>query len=199
MARSKANKTGRNAPSEHFTKMVRVVLQTPAWPALSSAAQAIYPFIKLEWHGPKANNNGRIQFSYRQAAKAIGVSVNTAMRAFHDLQAKGFLVVTEMGALGLDGDARGPCYEVTELEMPGRPNGSGRYLFHQWREGKDFPVPKHPKNNPTGKNGRRIPSSKSRRPHLQNEDETPPAIPKLALPVSKMATFSAKLHMQPSL
>ena len=199
MARGKANRTGRNAPSEHFTKMVRVVLQTPAWPALSSAAQALYPFIKLEWHGPKANNNGRIQLSYRQAAKAIGVSVNTAMRAFHDLQAKGFLVVTEMGALGLDGDARGPCYEVTELEMPGRPNGSGRYLFHQWREGKDFLVPKHPKNNPTGRNGRKIPSSNFRRTLLQNEDEPPPVAPKTAFTVFRMATFSPQPHMQPSL
>lgn len=197
MARGKANKTGRNAPSEHFTKMVRVVLQTPAWPALSATAQALYPFVKLEWRGPSANNNGRIQFSYRQATKAIGVSVNTAMRGFHELQAKGFLVATEMGTLGLDGDARSPSYEVTELEMPGRPKGSGRDLFRQWREGKDFPVPKHPKNNPAGKNGRKIPSSKFRRSLLQNEDEVPPAVPKPALPVIKTTTFSAQLHMQP--
>jgi hypothetical protein len=199
MARGKANKKGRNAPSEHFTKMVRVVLQTPAWPALSSAAQALYPFIKLEWRGPKANNNGRIQFSYRQAAKAIGVSVNTAMRAFHDLQAKGFLLVIEMGTLGLDGDARGPCYEVTELEMPGRPNGSGRDLFRQWQEGKDFPVPKHPKNNPTGRNGRKSPSSKSTRSLLQNEDETPLDAPKPVFAVFKMTTNWPQPHLRPSL
>lgn len=199
MARGKVKKTGRNSPSEHFTKMVRVVLQTPAWSALSTAAQALYPFIKLEWRGPKANNNGRIQFSYRQAAKAIGVSVNTAMRAFHNLQAKGFLVVIEMGTLGVDGDARGPCYEVTELEMPGRPNGSGRELFRQWRKGKDFPVPKHPKNNPEGKNGRKIPSSKSTQSDLQNEDETPPDGPKPVLTVLKMTTNWPQPHMRPSL
>ena len=91
--------------------MFRATLQSPAWAALSTTAQALYPFVKLEWRGPNSNNNGRIQFSYRQAAKALGVSVNTAMRAFHDLVAKGFLVVTEMGALGSDGDARGPSYD----------------------------------------------------------------------------------------
>lgn len=199
MARSKVNKTGRNEPSEHYTKMFRAVMRAPAWAALSSSAQALYPFVKLEWRGPNANNNGRIQFSYRQAATAMGVSTNTSMHAFRDLVAKGFLVVTEMGALGSDGDARGPSYEVTELAMPGRPKGSGRELFRQWLDGKDFDVPKHPKNNPTGKNGRRIPSSKSRRSHLQNEDEPPPIVPKPALPIFKMATFSPQLHMQPSL
>lgn len=178
--------------------MMRATLQTPAWAALSTSAQAIYPFVKLEWRGPNANNNGRIQFSYRQAAKATGVTPNTAMRGFHDLQAKGFLVVTEMGALGIDGDARGPSYEVTEIEMPGRPKGSGRDLFRQWREGKDLPIAKHPKNNPAGKNGRRIPSSKFRRPHLQNDDDAPPVAAKTGLPIIKMATFSPQPDTRPS-
>lgn len=199
MARGKANRTGRSPPSEHYTKMFRSTLQTPAWAALSASAQALYPFIKLEWHGPNFNNNGRIRFSYRQAAKALGATPNTAMRAFHDLVAKGFLVVTEMGALGLDGDARGPSYEVSEIEMPGKPKGSGRELFRLWREGKDFPVPKHHQNNPVGKNGRKAPSSKVIRSYLQNEDEPPAYAPKPAYNVVKMATFSPRPHMQPSL
>lgn len=199
MARGKANKTGRTPSSEHFTKMFRATLQTPAWAALSASAQALYPFVKLEWHGPSFNNNGRIRFSYRQAAKALGATPNTAMRAFHDLLAKGFLVVTEMGALGLDGDARGPSYELTEVEMPGRPKGSGRELFRQWREGEDFPVPKHHQNNPAGRNGRRTPSSKVTRSCLQNEDEPPMSATKPAFTVLRMTTISPHPHMQPSL
>lgn len=199
MARRKADRTGRSPPSEHYTKMFRSTLEAPAWTALTSSAKALYPFIKLEWRGPSANNNGRIQFSYRQAARALDVTPNTAMRAFHDLQAKGFLVVTEMGALGSDGDARGPCYEVTELNMPGLPNGSARALYHQWQKGRDFPVPKHQKNNPTGRNGRRIPSSKLRRSHRQNEDETHPPPLKTAFPVVKKATISPQPYIRPSL
>lgn len=179
--------------------MFRATLLAPAWAALSPSAQALYPFIKLEWHGPNFNNNGRIRFSYRQAAKALGATPNTAMRAFHDLLAKGFLVVTEMGALGLDGDARGPTYEVTEIEMPGKPKGSGRELFRQWREGKDFPVPKHHQNNPAGRNGRKIPSSESRRSYPQNEDEVRAPAQKSTFAVLKMATSWPHPHMQPSL
>lgn len=178
--------------------MFRAVMQTPAWAALSTTAQALYPFVKLEWRGPNANNNGCIQFSYRQAAQAIGVSPNTAMRGFHELQAKGFLVVTEMGALGTDGDARGPCYEVTELEMPKRPKGSGRDLFRQWCKGQDFPIARHPKNNPTGKNGRKSPSPKFRRPQLQNEDEPLSICLEPTLPIFKMATFSPQSYVRPS-
>lgn len=174
-------------------------MQTPAWKALSPSAQALYIWVRLEWHGSKNNNNGRIQFSYRQAAEAMGVAPNTAMRAFHDLLAKGFLVVTEMGTLGLDGDARGPSYEITEIEMPGKPKGSGRDLFRFWVDGKDFPFTKHHKNNPTGKNGRKAPSSKPRRSLLQNEDETPAPAPKPAFAVFKIATFSPQPHMRPSL
>ena len=81
MARRKVDKTRRSRPVEHYTLMFRATLQAPAWAALSSSAQALYPFVKLEWRGPNSNNNGRIQFSYRQAAKALGVTVNSAMRA----------------------------------------------------------------------------------------------------------------------
>ncbi|WP_137109751.1 hypothetical protein [Rhodobacter sp. SY28-1] len=199
MAGHKVNKTGRNKPLDHFTKMYRATLQTPAWAALTTSAQALYPFVKLEWRGPNSNNNGHIRFSYRQAAKAIGVSVNTAMHAFHELQAKGFLVVTEMGVLGIEGDARGPSYEVTEIELPGKPRGSGREVFRQWRKGKEFPVAKHPKNNRSGKNGRRIPSSNFRRSHHQKGEETSPCTAKPILPIFKLATFSAQPHVRPSL
>lgn len=110
--------------SEHFTKMIRNTMETQAWAALSTTAQAIYPFLKLEWRGPDANNNGRIRLSVRQAAAKIGVGVNTAARGFQDLQAKGFIVVKTKGALGVDGEARGPSYELTELAMPKDPSGA---------------------------------------------------------------------------
>jgi hypothetical protein len=193
MVQRKVNKTGRNLSSEHFTKMFRSTMQTPAWAALSSSAQSVYPWVKLEWRGPNANNNGRIQFSYRQAAKAIGTTPNTVMAAFRDLQAKGFLVVTQMGVLGIDGDARGPSYEVTEIAMPGCPNGSGRELFRQWLKGRDFPIVMHAKNNPTGKNGRKIPSSKFRRSHLQNDDDSVLVDPKTSAPHLQIEDDLAKI------
>ena len=114
---------------EHWTSLVRNMMEEPAWRALSTAAQALYPWLKLQWRGADANNNGKIRFSVRQAAKALGVSMNTAAKAFHDLQAKGFIVVTEPARLGFSGEAKSPAYEITELAIPSREERVGRKLY----------------------------------------------------------------------
>ncbi|MBX3496647.1 MAG: hypothetical protein KF769_10430 [Parvibaculum sp.] len=151
----KANKKGRSKESDHFTKIHRSVMETPAWPALSPVAQALYLWLKFEWRGDHFNNNGKIRLSCRQAADRVGVSINTAARAFRDLQAKGFIVVTVMGALGTEGLARGPSYELTELPRPASASSVARMLYKTWRPGQDFPVARHNANNPRGRNGKR--------------------------------------------
>lgn len=137
---------------EKFTKMILNTMQTEAWRALPPVAQALYPWIKLEWRGPNMNNNGKLRLSVRQAAKCLGCSVNTAAHAFHALQAKGFIVVTEGARLGVGGKGTSPAYEVTELALPG--GNVGRKLYLEWKAGDDFAVQKGQVANPTGKNGR---------------------------------------------
>lgn len=137
--------------SEHWTKMIRHTMEEPAWRALSTTAQALYPWLKLEWHGPDANNNGNIRLSVRQAAMRLGVGRDTAARAFHDLQAKGFIVLTQPSHLGVDGAAMSPAYELTELKMPSA-DGDGRKLYKQWQDGREFPVRMANANNRTGRN-----------------------------------------------
>lgn len=173
----KANRTGRSDASggEHWTKMIRPTMETPAWRALSLCAQALYPWLKLEWHGPNANNNGKISLSVRQAAEVLGVRPDTAGKAFHDLQAKGFLVLTQHGTLGIRGEAKAPSYEITEIALPNSPNRGGRNLFAQWAAGKDFPVQKMRPNNPEGINRK----SES---HLEARDSA----------VTKIVTFRGK-------
>jgi len=149
--------------SEHFTQMIRSTMEEPAWRALSSTAQALYPWLKLEWRGSKANNNGKIRLSVRQAAQCLGCGNDTAARAFHDLQAKGFIVVTMPARLGLDGEAKAPTYELTELALPHSGQNGGRKLYREWRLGHDFPVAKAMANNPRGRNGKA-------KPCHQNED-----------------------------
>lgn len=140
--------------AEHWTKMLRPTMQEPAWRALSTTAQALYPWLKFEWHGPEMNNNGKIRLSVRQAVECIGgISKSTAARAFQELQAKGFIVITEHARLGVDGAACSPAYEITELKMPGTEKGQdGRKMYRDWRPGRDFPVHKANANNPVGKN-----------------------------------------------
>ena len=149
--------------SDHWTKMIRVTMQEPAWRALSSTAQALYPWLKLEWGGPSKNNNGRIRLSVRQAADRLGVSLNTAGKAFHDLQAKGFIVIVDPAYLGSSGRAKSPDLEITELPLPQSSRADGRKLYREWKPDRQFPVQRMRANNPLGANGKT-------KPHLKIED-----------------------------
>lgn len=130
-------------------EMLLGVMQSDAWRALSYTAQALYPWLKFEWHGPKVNNNGKLRLSVRQAAEYLGCNPNTAMRGFHDLQAKGFIIQTEGACLGTEGMGKSPSYELTEIPLPGQ-KGPGKQWFMNWSEGHDFPVKKGAPNNSTG-------------------------------------------------
>ena len=141
--------------------MIRVTMETPAWRALTTTAQALYPWLKLEWRGPQNNNNGRISLAVSTAARRLGVKPDTAARAFHDLQAKGFLVMTKPACLGIGGAASAPMFELTELALPHAEKPEGKKLYREWREGADFPVNKAQPHNPRGINGKQNPIPKS--------------------------------------
>lgn len=141
--------------TEHYTQMVRTMMETDAWRALSTSSQALYPWLRLEWRGPKFNNNGRIRLSVRQAAECLGCNVKTAARALHELQKKGFIYVTEGARLGLSGEAKSPSLELTELPMPASNSHTGRKLYMKWKVGHDFPVSRASTHNPTGRNGQK--------------------------------------------
>ncbi|MGA0617398.1 hypothetical protein [Paracoccus sp. KR1-242] len=162
------------AATEHWTKMLRSTMETPAWRALTATGQALYPWIKMEWKGPQANNNGKISLAVRTAAERVGCGRDTAARAFHDLQAKGFLLLTSHGRMGVEGKGAPPTYEITELAIPGSDSNSGKKLYLHWRPGHDFPVSGHAPVNPTGRNGRenKTPSSKSGRNVIKMRTKT---------------------------
>jgi hypothetical protein len=145
---------------DHFTKMIRVTMETSAWRALSSTAQALYPWLKLEWRGPANNNNGRISLAVSTAARLLGVKPDTAARAFRDLQAKGFLVMTKPACLGIGGAAAAPWFELTEIALPHAEKPEGRKLYREWREDKDFTVNKAQPHNPRGINRKQNPIPK---------------------------------------
>ncbi|GGG62865.1 hypothetical protein GCM10011415_06570 [Salipiger pallidus] len=162
MGRDKKNEKRR----EHFAQLKRHIMQEPAWRALRPVAQALYPWLLLEWHGGNANNNGDIQLSTRQAADCLGVNRNTAAGAFHDLQAKGFIVVTKPAQLGSSGNAKSPSFELTEIALPTAT--SGRRLYKNWTQGADFPVKGTSSNNPRGRNGKEKPRHENRDRNVLN-------------------------------
>jgi hypothetical protein len=149
----KFDRKGRNK-YEHGTFVTRRLLSDDAWRAMSPKAMMLYLSLRLEWKGKHANNNGKIKLSYRQAAELLDIGVNAAMRGFHELQDKGFIVVTKLGALGVEGQARGPSYELTDIGMP---NQIPRHLYRKWRPGNDFEVIRHQVNNPHGRRGNQDP------------------------------------------
>lgn len=171
MGRDKRNERA----TGHYTQMFRSTMQTPAWRALSTTAQALYPWLKLEWGGPNANNNGKVSLSVREAANRLSVFPDTAARAFHDLQAKGFIVMTAWGSLGCSGEAKAPLYELTEIALPHSDKRDGRKQYLEWKEGQDFPVQKMRANNPKGTNART-------ESHPENRDSA----------ITKIVTFRGK-------
>jgi hypothetical protein len=149
VGRDKRNESGKG---QHWgTQILRSTLDTPAWRALTPSAQAAYPWLRMEWKGPNANYNGRLRLSLSQLAERMGCNIKTAGRAFHDLQAKGFVVVTEGAHLGSEGTGTAPAYELTEIALPGVKPPVGRNLFKAWT-GEDFAVYRAPANNPLGIN-----------------------------------------------
>jgi len=133
------------------------LVQTPAWSALSTTAQALYVWLRLEWNGsndPVKNNNGNLRFSLRQGCRAMGVkSRETIAHAFRDLQAKGFIRVTEHAYLGTVGAAKSFAYALTDKPIAGK-SGPGDYLFKHWKPGEDFEVVRSKANNPHGIGGK---------------------------------------------
>ncbi len=150
-------KNENRGPTEHWTKMLRPTMEEPAWRALRSTSQALYPWLKFEWRGAQNNNNGKIRLSVRQAAAKMGIGRDAVAMAFHDLQAKGFLVVTEPARLGMSGEAKSPAYEITEIGLSHGEKKSGRKLYQEWRESHDFQVHKAMANNARGANGKTEP------------------------------------------
>ena len=144
--------------NEQFTKLNRKLVECPAFRALSPVAKALYPYLKLEWKGPGANNNDSISLSVRQAAERLGVAKETARKAFHDLQAKGFLAVTQIGHPGLEGFARCTQYRITELPRPGHTRPDPEPLYTRWDPAREFEVTKATAHNPSGRNGKQNPN-----------------------------------------
>ena len=139
---------------EHYTQLTRKLMSSPAWKALTPSAQALYPWLRLEWRGSRYNNNGKLRLSVRQAADCMGCDIKTAARAFHNLQAKGFIVITEPARLGISGAAKAPAFELTEIPLPQLDRVSGRQLYMSWQKGRDFSFEKATANNPMGFNGK---------------------------------------------
>lgn len=92
------------------------MMASEAWRALTGNAVKLLVYV-ASYEGP-TQPNGSIYCSALHAANGIGISKPTALRAFQELQDKGFLRPTAKGHFHIKG---GPatCWRLTWLAWPG--------------------------------------------------------------------------------
>ena len=82
------DKSGRSIGSTRFLKLDHWILKTPAWRSLPPSSRALYVELAQRFNG---SNNGEISMSVREAADLVNIAKDTAMKCFHELEAKGFV------------------------------------------------------------------------------------------------------------
>jgi hypothetical protein len=88
------NAKGRST-SERYVRLPHWMLNSPAWRSLSPIARCVLIELLSIYNG---SNNGFIAMSARTAAERVGCVKDTAARAFRELQDKGFIEVSIVGA-----------------------------------------------------------------------------------------------------
>lgn len=139
MARGKPNATGRGEKLAAFTPMLHHVVDSPAFQSLTPLAECLY-WRLCRRAGYKGSRNGEVFYSVREVATEFAVNKDTASAAFHLLQARGFIVPTRIGSLGIEGQGRATTWRLTDFPVPGDPRPTREY--QSWQPGHDFPVKK---------------------------------------------------------
>lgn len=100
MAKNRAVRTGRS--KEKFVQLFDFMTNSPAWLDLSgNSVKLLVHLVKMSkgnngWVEGKHDNDG-LFLSVRDAAKAVGISRNTASKAFEELVEHGFLRIVRQG------------------------------------------------------------------------------------------------------
>ncbi|MCT4556607.1 MAG: helix-turn-helix domain-containing protein [Pelagimonas sp.] len=141
--------------TDQFAKMPKSYFELEAYKKLSSTAKAALPHLIIRCYaeGKKSyyNNNGRVGLSSRTLARELGCVQRTAMAALADLQAKGWIVCTQKGYPGYEGNAHAPEWRLTMTPTV----SNGKHVPptcepRKWRKGADYPVIEFSTSKKTG-------------------------------------------------
>jgi hypothetical protein len=103
-----------------FVPLLIETIKSPAWRAMSHGARSLYVALKSRY-GQTFKNNGKLFLSSRDAAIELGSNRDSIRRWFSELQYYGFIVMTNPGALGVDGKGKAPHWRLTELGYMNEP------------------------------------------------------------------------------
>jgi DNA-binding transcriptional regulator YhcF (GntR family) len=124
-----SNKKRRLGPTERWVQLKYWLLKSPAWRSLTGNAAKLYVELAMRYNG---SNNGRIPYSVREAAKALNVSFQTAMRSLQLLQERGFIVCTRRGAFSLKAAPHASEWRLTEYSNDTPPEHATKD-FMRWQ------------------------------------------------------------------
>jgi hypothetical protein len=85
--------TGRSA-GEQYVNIGYPMLQSVAWRSLSGPACKVWLELRTRYNG---GNNGKLALSLEEAARLLHLGKATVQRAFTELEAKGFVVMSQRG------------------------------------------------------------------------------------------------------
>jgi hypothetical protein len=102
-----------------FVMIEHEILDSPAWKLMSRGAHDLFIALRRRYI-KKADNNGRIYLSQRDAAAEIDSKTEEVVRWFRELQHYGFIVMVRPGRLGLNGKGQAPRWRLTDTPCDGK-------------------------------------------------------------------------------
>jgi hypothetical protein len=140
MGRDKRNE----AKTDQYAKWVLPHRLLPSWKALTFPARDAYFHLAVrclaetaEKSGKVTNNNGQIYRSLRDLSADMGCSIKTTGAALADLQAKGWIVCTDLWTRGMEGKGKTAKFRLTMMPMSNLPATREAVA---WEPGQDYPV-----------------------------------------------------------
>ncbi|MGB4248547.1 MAG: hypothetical protein WBJ75_12590 [Pseudohongiellaceae bacterium] len=108
-------------PFDNRGGVVRIQLRlykSEAYLALSLHARCLMPLLQCHWRNDKS-----VDFGVREAAEKLSCNPRTAMRAFKELQEKGFIKMADdyyFDTFGVKGGSRPRAWRLTWLPFNGK-------------------------------------------------------------------------------
>ena len=131
---SRANAKGRSITSR-FVRLDHGMLESPAYRSLAPIDRALLNELAMIENG---SNNGAIWLSVKDAAARVGVAnLQSVSRAFHSLEAAGFIRLTKDAHFRVKASstARARCWRLTWVSVP----ALSKAPTNEWREWQPEP------------------------------------------------------------
>ena len=142
MTKQLYRRKGRAEKAARHVRLYHSMLKSQAWKSLDAVARALYVEISARYGGP-GSNNGRIPYSVREGATALGIGKTKSAEALQALQDRGFIVATTSGGFNRK-DRHATEWRLTEFACDAT-NTVPTRTYESWR-----PRPEIQNSVPTG-------------------------------------------------